>query len=112
MMDAIPPRRLALTELVEHNGKRYAVTFGIVENKVRECFCSVVESTPNGTELHAIASDACIAISKLLRRGETLPELAASLGENRPEGALTGPPSSLLGAIVRAGLPLQTELRA
>lgn len=101
---AIPNRRRQVTEIVTHitpSGESpYTVTFGVHAGRVLEVFCS---SPKSGSDSQATVNDACIAISLLLQHGMTMEQLAAAFGENRNEGEKSGPPSSVLGAIARAG---------
>lgn len=106
---SIPSRRQGITVSVLHAGNSYLVTYNFLGGRVVECFCSPDESNKTGTDLQAILSDSCIAVSKLLQLGETLGELVGSFGENRNEGESTGAASSPLGAIVRAGLRIERD---
>ncbi len=62
-----------------------------------------------GSDIQALLTDGCILISLNLQSGADLERLSKSLGEDRPEGAKTGPPSSLLGAVVQAILRVQQD---
>ena len=68
-----------------------------------------MHSNKDGSDLDAFLSDSCIAISLLLQHGERMETLARAFGENRLEGAETGPPSSALGSIARAGAALDRK---
>jgi hypothetical protein len=105
-------RRLSTTCVVRHtsnNGQQwdFTVTFGFdMDGRVRECFCN---SPKSGTDMQAFISDACIAVSLLLQHGMPITLVAAAFGEDRPEGADAGPPSSPLGAIARVGVTIERD---
>lgn len=102
MRVALPNRRRQVTDVVTHDNRDYLVTFGLgTDGLIRESFCTTAAKT--GTDMQAFINDACIAVSLLLQHGMTMAELAAAFGENRNEGEKSGPPSSVLGAIARAG---------
>lgn len=113
--ERLPDRRPAATVIVRHlmndgNTRDFVITFGFDPQDdlhVRECFC---HSAKTGSDIAAILSDSCIAISLLLQRGYSLADLAHSFGENRAEGEAHGPPSSPLGSIVRAGIALERNI--
>lgn len=97
-----------------------AMTFNFnADGVVRECFISAgaaIADDPNqdkitksGSQMRALVEDACCLISRLLRYGDTCATLAAYLGEDRPEGAMIGPPTSILAAIVRTGADLDNR---
>lgn len=112
----LPERRPAATAIVRHTSNNgvetdFVVTFGFgieEELHIRECFCST--GAKSGTDMAAILSDSCIAISLLLQHGMSISEIAHAFGEDRPEGAAHGPPSSVLGSIARAGVALERSL--
>lgn len=81
------------------------VTYGInPEGKIKEAFCAGFRAS---TDICALANDACILLSLLLQEGYALNVIAAKLGENRAEGATTGEPASLVGAIARKGVEIE-----
>ncbi len=107
----LPNRRHGITETVTHvsatgNTHKFDVTFGFDDVGIREVF---LHGGKEGTDLQAILTDACIAISMLLQHGETCQTLNHSFGENRAEGSILGPASSPLGTIVRAGAKLEVR---
>lgn len=82
--------------------------------RVAECFISHDDKTKilkSGSLFRALIEDGCIAISLLLQHGLSMGSVAAKLGENHPEGASTGPPSSPLGAIARAGAEIDQRAK-
>lgn len=104
-------RRSNITETVRWDTRgvdqKLIVTFGIVQGRVVEAFCSGFRAS---TDICALANDACILLSLLLQDGADIKELAPKLGEDRAEGASRGPPSSLIGAIVIAGARIQHDI--
>lgn len=108
----LPPRRAAYTTVVlwkciggpDH---KLIVTCGFdAEHVLREAFCAGFRAD---TSLCALANDACILLSRLLQHGERIEDLASALIEDRPEGAPSGPPASIIGAIARAGVEIQAK---
>lgn len=97
--------------LVVHGEAKLHVTYGLAGGRWCEVFCAPHKDLKVGTDVAANATDSCIAISMLLQLGMTFAKLAASFGEDRPEGASSGPPSSWLGAIARQGAELEKELQ-
>jgi hypothetical protein len=66
------------------------VTFGFDENgELREVFCADFKA---GSDMHAVVTDACILLSRLLQHGDSSTELARTLCN----------PPSLIGSIARA----------
>lgn len=108
----IPARREGITVRLHHYGNMFDVTYNIhpASGRVFECFYSGVGMIKHGSDVQALLTDSCIAISKCLEHGGSFEQLAASFGEDRPEGATGGPPSSVLGVIARAGAKLEKEL--
>lgn len=87
--------------------QKLIVTYGFDDDgKVREAFCAAFRAT---SDLVALANDACVMFSMLMQHGEELANVADAVGEDRPEGAASGPPSSLIGAIVRRALEIERE---
>jgi hypothetical protein len=110
MRNKLPNRRDVVTVKIEHRNIQFHISFGFgSDTKIREAFCAEAKE---GTDFHALITDGCILISLHLQTGATLKGLAKSLGEDRLEGNLTGPPSSVLGAIVRAGIELEKSMEA
>jgi hypothetical protein len=105
-----PDRRNAVTLTVSFMNRSYPVTYGLVGDKPWEAFCSVVENIPDGSELHATVSDACIALSVLRQEGYTWEKLTQLFQQNWPEGSTEGHPASIIGAVARAGLELERTL--
>ena len=102
----LPSRRAGTRIKIEHAGHKYHVTINSHEGKVAEVFCN---SPKVGSGSQAWINDCCIILSLLLQHGMTIGDIAKSLGENRDEGKASGPPSSPLGAIARAGTALELE---
>lgn len=109
---ALPNRRANVSIDVLYpadNPMVYRVTFGRAVDAagqpgpILEVFC---DGPRGGSTIQAILRDGCIMISHLLQRGLSLERLAAMMCEDRGEGQASGPPSSILGAIVRAGVGL------
>jgi hypothetical protein len=105
----LPPRRICVTTTVAWSSpagpdQKLIVTYGLHMNKVKEAFCAGFRA---GTDICALANDACILFSRLLQYGDTLEELIRSMGENRQEGEKSGPPASLIGAIARKALEIE-----
>jgi hypothetical protein len=95
----LPNWRRSETHVVQHGNHEFLVGFGFGEDgRVMEVFCS---SGKTGVDMTALVTDACILVSLLLQHGESVTALAESMGENRAEGENSGPPASLIGAIVR-----------
>lgn len=105
-----PDRRTSLTTTLKHNDHKFDVTFGIVNGSVIECFYCETNAVKHGSEMQAVLSDACIAISKRIENGESWKDVAISFGENRAPGEERGPPASALGTIAWAGARLQMEI--
>ena len=109
----LPDRRPSITLPVTFSSlwgeeHTFIVTYGFdADGFVRECFCS---SPKAGSMMQAFINDACVGISRLLQRGDTIADLVVAFGEDRQEGASAGPPSSPLGAIARAGQHLEDAL--
>ena len=104
--EMLPDRREGVLLRVTHQhhlGTRdYTVNYGFdSQGRVREIFC---HNEKPGTDLDAIMSDACIAISHLLQRGMTVVELADTLGRDCEEMSRDGVPASPLGTIARVGV--------
>lgn len=89
------------------------VTFGLDrQGKVKEAFCSGFRA---GTDICALANDACVMMSLLLQSGMDIADVSAACGEDKPVEDKTpgaGPPASLLGAIAREGIKVQDSLYA
>ena len=110
----LPARRVGVRMPVKFkdamgNETEYPVQFNFGESgRVIECFVSQDEARINktGSQFRAMMEDGCKAISRLLQYGDTMAQLAGYFGEDRPEGAQSGPPSSHFGAIARAGAEL------
>ena len=108
----IPSRRETVNMHVMYrraNGHNewYEVSFGLHEGRVMECFANGAKA---GSDMQAILTDACIAISVLLQHGAKASDLARMFGENRAEGEASGPPASPLGAIARAAAEIDGGL--
>ena len=92
----------------------YPVTFNRSEDggRVIECFISQDDRPEykTGSQLLALLQDGCRLASRCLRHGDTIQELADYCGEDRGEGATEGTPSSIIGAIARAGAELEGAL--
>lgn len=103
-------RRTGIVEDVSYvsaggNEQRFTVRFGFDKGgAIKECFCNSLKS---GTDLNGLINDSCIAISLLLQHGMSMAGLSEAFGENRSEGQEHGPPSSPLGAIVKAGAAIE-----
>lgn len=84
------------------------VTFGFdADWKIKEAF---VASYRAESGIIGLTNDACIFYSRLLQHGDTLEELVAATMEDRPEGAATGKPASLIGAVARKAVEVQKEV--
>ncbi len=81
-------------------------TFGFDDQgRIKEVFCAGFKKE---SDVVALANDASILMSRCLQHGDSLEELSAALGENRVEGQPPpGLPSSIIGAIARAGLAVR-----
>lgn len=104
----LPNRRQQVTlswrESVRGQEQELAMSFGFArDGSLREIFCS---GHKDGSDLRAVVTDGCIAISHLLQRGATIYEIAAAFGEDRDEHRKSGPPASVLGAIARKACEL------
>lgn len=110
----LPNRRYGITSKVQWktwDGREqiFDCTFGFGPDAyVREVF---MRAQKEGSDMDALLSDSCIAISILLQHGETCESLCGHFGENRPEGEASGPASSPLGAIVRVGADLDKRAK-
>ena len=103
----LPNRRHGVTMPVTFKNHEFAVTYNRDDDGIiREAF---MRATKEGNDLSALLTDGCIAMSMLLQHGETMDSLAAAFGEDRQERESSGPPSSALGAIARAGAALERE---
>jgi hypothetical protein len=117
----LPSRREGCTLLLKHKllggdpeepsnyQQTFEVTFNLdpINGHFIECFCALTHGV--GSDFAATVTDACIAISRLLQRGDTFEAMAISFGEDRPEGQTNGPAASILGTIARAGRELERE---
>ncbi len=119
MRQQIPTNTPSITERVEWdspNGQTHKIlaTYQIVNGKVVGVFCGSLHKA--GTEMVAMMNDAMILASRLLQHGESIDDLAAAMGENsrsswddmKKEGK-AGPPASLIGAILRAGIHVEND---
>jgi hypothetical protein len=71
------------------------VTFGFYEDgELREAFCASFKA---GSDLHDMATDSCVLLSRLLQHGDSAAELAAALGR----------PPSLIGSIALAATTVE-----
>jgi hypothetical protein len=93
------------------NEAYYITTFNLSEEtgRIIECFICHDDSKEmkTGSEMQALLEDGCKLLSRCLQYGDTIHDLAAYCGENRPEGQKNGPPSSVIGAIARTGAALE-----
>lgn len=89
----------------------YPVTYNFSEGEPRviECFISQDDRKEykSGSQLLALLQDGCRLASRCLRHGDTIQDIADYCGEDRGEGQVTGTPSSIIGAIARAGADLE-----
>jgi hypothetical protein len=94
-------RRPHVVQEFRWNGNAFYIGFGRDEHGVvREIFADAKQWGSDRTaELH----DSCILLSLLAQRGMTFAQIAASLGENRAEGAEHGSPASIVGGLARLG---------
>lgn len=84
------------------------VTFGFDSTRhVREIFCASFKAS---ADIVALANDAMVVVSRCLQRGDTVRELARAMSENRAEGAASGPPASMVGAILREATRVEDEM--
>lgn len=102
-----------LVKFVHPNGDEafFPVTYNFSDGQLRiiECFVSQDDRKEykTGSLLLELLKDGCRLASRCLRHGDTIHDLADYCGEDRPEGATSGPPSSIIGAIARAGADLE-----
>lgn len=98
--ERLPDRRRAITRRVLHNGQTIHITVGYDDRaEVREVFAN---GGKEGSEMHALISDACTVISIALQHGVQVSEMTKSLGA-RPEWGPSGEveaPASVIGAIL------------
>lgn len=88
----------------------YPVTFNLGDGaRIIECFISQDDRKEykSGSQLLALLQDGCRLASRCLRHGDTIKDLADYCGEDRGEGQVSGTPSSIIGAIARAGAELE-----
>jgi len=108
-------RRHGVRIPVKHSNFTFFITFNCDDSgRWFECFYSQTgeRGEPrHGSTLSALLSDNCINISKRLEHGESFAEIAFSLGEDRAENAVSGEPSSVAGAIARAGAELERKTK-
>lgn len=90
----LPNRRLTITEGFEWGGRRWLIGVGFKAGVVREIF---LDGLKQGSELEALLDDACVWASRLLQHGETVAELAASVG--RESVMPPAPYASVLGRV-------------
>lgn len=104
----LPNRRDGLIAVVKYQNTEFDVTFNRdpTTGLFVECFYAETNKVKQGSDVAALLSDACIAISKRIEHGESFAQVAVSFGEDRAPGAMNGPPSSMLGAIARVGAAL------
>lgn len=104
-------RRPGVTIKVEKSGQAFFVTYNydLAASRWFECFYS--GGLISGSDFAHLASDACIAVSKLIEKGATFEDLARMFGEDRLPGADRGPPASVLGTIAAVGAGLTNEWR-
>jgi hypothetical protein len=106
----LPTRRGHTVLTIEFAGQKYHVGYGqeivgkVVQPRVVEVFA---DAKRTGSDSQAQLADSCIAISLLLQHGLTMKQIAEAFGESRSEGMASGPPSSILGCIARAGVALE-----
>lgn len=100
------------TSRPEKPGHVFFVTYNydLAASRWFECFYS--GGLVAGSDFANLASDACIAVSKLIEKGATFEELSRMFGEDRLPGADRGPPASILGTIAAVGAGLTDEWRA
>lgn len=115
--EEVPHRRYGLRAPVAFidfvgNEVEYLVQFNFSERgRVIECFVCQdgAKITKTGSQIRALLEDGCKAVSRLLQYGDSMDTLAGYFGEDRPEGAESGPPSSVIGAIARVGADLDAR---
>lgn len=106
----LPNRRHGLTVPVEHRSMTFDCTFGWSDDgHIREAF---MRSTKEGNDFSALMVDACVCLSMLLQHGLTMADLVKAFGEDRADGAESGPPQSAQGAIARVGAELDRVAQA
>jgi hypothetical protein len=108
----LPNRRFGYIVPLQHAGVSFDVTFNRDPATLRfvECFYTQTGAVKFGSDIQALLTDACIAISKLVEQGVPFAAIAQAFGEDRLPGAESGPPSSVLGAIARKGAELEEEV--
>lgn len=108
----MPVRFLVGTDPRTAEPQTYLVKFNFGdEARIMECFVCQdgAPITKTGSQVRALIEDGCKAISRLLQYGDTMAELAVYFGEDREEGESRGRPSSVMGAIARAGADLDAR---
>lgn len=109
MPDRREQRVIEWTEIIGGREHRLAIGFGWdFRGHITEAFCS---GQKEGSDLRAAIQDGCILLSHCLQRGASIVELAAALTEDRAEGAKSGPPASIVGAIARRGAMLERSAK-
>jgi hypothetical protein len=108
-------RRQGVRLPIKHSNFKFFVTFNCNDaGRWFECFYAHTgdgDEPKYGSTMSALLSDNCINISKRLEHGESFSEIASSLGEDRAENAVSGEPSSIAGAIARAGAELERKTK-
>lgn len=110
----LPDRRMAERRTLKWQDSRGSdhladVSFGFDhEGVIREVFCLAASE---GTDMQSLVHDACVAASLALQHGARVQNLAHSFSELREEGQAAGRPASVMGAIARLGVAVETQLQ-
>lgn len=84
-MNALPPRRLNITEKIVFRGNRWLFSVGFDhQGQVREVF---LNGGKHGTDMEHLMADGCYLISKLLQSGVDISDLRGKMGQLGKEGA-------------------------
>jgi hypothetical protein len=109
----LPDRRDArrvtvVFEFSNRTVRHFEIGFGLEDSGiVREVFCCGAHTQ---SDLQLLVEDACVATSIALQYGARIGKFVKSFGELREEGATSGPPASIMGAIARAGVALERDI--
>lgn len=98
-----PNRRPAVTEKVQWNGQAFFVSAGYSPESLRVVEVFYASGLKEGTDLRAVAHDACVLVSLLLQVGMTPAQIGHSLASTEVpmmDGETVNVPASLIGAIV------------
>lgn len=109
----LPDRRPSVRQRMKWQDSRGSdhfadVSFGFdLKGAIREVFCL---ANKDGTDMQGLVHDACIAASLALQHGARIQDLAKSFGELREEDQQHGRPASVMGALARLGVAIETKV--